>query len=296
MKYNIEILRLIAVVLITFTHTRNTLDSGVFVYIIEDLPQLGTLTLSIISGYLYWTSSKNRKSIFAKKVRTLAIPYLIANGVVIAANLIAYYGFGYNFLNRLSFDYSLITEGLFALNSAPVNPPTYFIRDIFIIFALIELVRNRNFYMLLILVPYAVFGHLLLRYDILALFLTGAVIAHTEKYVKRFYPYIISILLIISIFAILITDIYTYKYVVALLIFTVFFNLKLRFFNVGGFSYLLHLYHSPVIVTTFPLLALYVINPYLSVILQITVAIFACFVIYLLTRKFEKLKILSGGR
>ena len=296
MKYNIEILRLIAVVLITFTHTRHCLDDGVFRYVIEDIPKFGTLTLSIISGYLYWKTAKDKTTIFGKKVKTLLIPYLIANGIVILASSVSHYGFGFNFLNRLSFDYTLLTEGFLSLNSPPINPPTYFIRDIFIIFTLIEFVRSRNLYMLLIIIPYAVFGRLLLRYDILILFLTGVSIAYSEDFIKKYYRYIISAGAVISVLFVCFSDIHTYKYAVAIFVFMLFFNLNVRFFNVGGFSYLLHLYHSPVIVTTFPLLALFITNPYVSVTVQILTALAACFVIYLLTSKFNKLKILSGGR
>jgi|GEM_PF-1485283 len=296
MKYNIETLRLAAVVLITFTHTRNNLDSGVFHYIIEQLPKFGTLTISIISGYLYWATSKNKESIFTKKVKTLLIPYLIANGVVILLTISAQNLFDYNFLNRLSFDYRIITEGLFALNSPPINPPTYFLRDLFIIFTMIELVRNKNLYMLLIIVPYAVFGQLLIRYDILILFFAGVLFAHTEDFIKKNYFYIILIGLIVCASIISFNSIGVYKYPVAILTFILFLNLKVKFFNVGGFAYLLFLYHSPVIVVIFPLLSLFVAQPYLNVTFQIIIAVFACSALYLLTRKYEKLKILSGGR
>lgn len=296
MKYNIEILRLIAVVLIIFTHTRNNLDSGYFYYLVREVPKFGTLTLSIISGYLYWKTSKNKKSIFGKKVKTLLIPYLIANSSVILMTLVFYYGFDFDLLNRLSFNYTLLTEGLLSLNSPPINPPTYFIRDMFIIFTLIEFVRNRNLYMLLIIIPYAVFGNLLYRYDTLLLFLVGIFIAYSEVSIKKYYRYIILLGFIISAFTIYFSDIETYKYVVAIFIFMLFLNMNVQFFNTGGFSYLLHLYHSPIIVTTFPLLALFITNPHVSVFVQILTALFACFVIYLLTRKFNKLKILSGGR
>jgi len=296
MKYNIEILRLISVILITFTHTKHNLENGVLYYIIEELPKFGTLTLSIISGYLYWTASKSNKSIFIKKVKTLAVPYLIVNGIVILMTVLAYYLFNYNFLNRLSFDYHIITEGLFALNSPPINPPTYFIRDLFIVFTIIELIRYRNPYMLLIIIPYTVFGQLMLRYDILILFLTGVLFACTEDFIKKNYLFIILTGIIICSGAVFFTDIHIYKYPIAVLIFILFMNLNVRFFNAGGFAYLLFLYHSPVIILTFPLLKIFSAQPCLNVIFQITTAISVCIVIYLLTRKYKKLTILSGGR
>jgi len=296
MNYGIEILRLIAVVLITFTHTRHNLDSGVLYYITENLPKFGTLALSVISGYLYWKTSKNKQSIFLKKVKTLAIPYLLANAIVTLLVLSAYYFFGYNFLNRLSFDYTIITEGLLALNSPPVNPPTYFIRDIFIIFTLIELVRNRNFYMLLIIVPYAVFGKLLLRYDILVLFLVGVLLAVSEGFIKKNRRCILSFGAVLCAVFIYCSNIDIYRYPIAFFVFILFLHLRITFFNAGGYSYLLHLYHSPVIVATFPLLVMVITDPYMNIIATITIALFFCYALYLLTRKYGKLKILSGGR
>jgi hypothetical protein len=287
---------LIAVVLITFTHTRYTPDSSLFSYFIIDLPKIGTLTLSIISGYLYWITAKDKQSIIGKKIRTLAIPYLIANGIVIVLTLCANYAFGYDFLNRLSFDYSLLTEGLLSLNSPPVNPPTYFIRDIFIIFCMIELLRNRNLYMLLIIVPYAVFGNLLIRYDILVLFIAGVSIAYLEKYIKNYHKTILAVLLLICVLSVNFFNINSYKYPIALLLFLAFFDVKLKFYNVGGYSYLLHLYHSPIIVCSFPLLSLFITDSHLSVAVQILLALSLCYMLYLITRKVEKLKVLSGGR
>jgi hypothetical protein len=57
--------------------------------------------------------------------------------------LILNYGFGYNPLNRLSYDFSILTQGLFALNERPINPPTYFITDIFVLFSIIALFTQK---------------------------------------------------------------------------------------------------------------------------------------------------------
>lgn len=52
-NYSIEVIRLLAVVLITFTHTRHNLESGPWCVLLEEVPKYGTLMLSIVSGYLY---------------------------------------------------------------------------------------------------------------------------------------------------------------------------------------------------------------------------------------------------
>ena len=54
MKSSIELIRLLALVLIVFTHTRNNLESGIAYFIVEKIPAFGTAILSIVSGYLYF--------------------------------------------------------------------------------------------------------------------------------------------------------------------------------------------------------------------------------------------------
>ena len=70
MKPGIELVRLIAVILITFTHTRNNLESGFTYFIVEELPKYGTAILSIISGYLYYTISRHKAGLFDKKIKS----------------------------------------------------------------------------------------------------------------------------------------------------------------------------------------------------------------------------------
>src|SRR5690606_22962716 len=224
MKYSIEFIRLLAVVLITLTHTRHSLikeDSRLTYFIVEELPTIGTVLLSLVSGYLFFTISYNKTNLFLNKVKTLLIPFLIANILVLLLVLLANYGFGYNALNRMTYDFSMITEGVFSLNFPPINPPTYFIRDIFVVFVLIEFVRNRNLYMLLIIIPLLVFGKLLLRYDILLLFLLGMTIANYEAFLtplktKRIICIALVLLSVILVFQ---TDVTIYKYPIALLVF-----------------------------------------------------------------------------
>lgn len=299
MKYSIELARLLAVVLITFAHTRHSLikeDSKLIYFIVEELPTIGTVLLSIISGYLFFKISYNKPKLFANKVKTLLIPFLIANILVLSLVLLANYGFGYNALNRITYDFSMITEGVFSLNSPPINPPTYFIRDIFVIFVLIEFVRNKNFYMLLIIIPLLIFGKLLLRYDILVLFLVGITIAKFEFQLlkPKIKQIIIVLLTIISLFFIFKTDVATYKYPLALLIFIFVLNLKIKFYNVGSYSYLLHLYHSPIIVCAYPLLQKISNNELLLVLLQVIIAFSCTYLLYKITRKVPRLRILCG--
>ena len=290
MKYSIELIRLVAVILIIFTHTKHELTDGIFYFFIEEIPKYGTVILSIISGYLYWKISKNKKSLFSKKIKSLLIPYVIANITILIPVIIANY-FGYNFLNRLTYDFSLISEGLLSINSPPINPPTYFVRDIFIVFVLIELIFGKNLKMLLIIIPLLVFGKLMLRYDILILFITGIFIA--EFKINKYIYLIVSFF--ISIISFLYFNQFS-KYFVSIFIFVLLIDTKIIFFKTGAYSYLLHLYHAPIIVLFYPIISFFVKNAYLNIILQILLAIIFTSLLFLLTRKFNILKILSGGR
>lgn len=298
MKYNIELIRLLAVLLITLTHTRNTIteDTPLAYFFVEQLPTVGTILLSIISGYLFQKVSFSKPNLFLRKVKTLLIPFLIANFSVLCLVLSAKYLFDFNFLNRLSFDFSLITEGILSLNSPPINPPTYFIRDIFVIFVLIELIKNKNLYMLLIIIPLLIFGKLLLRYDILVLFLAGMAVARyeTQLMLPKIKIAILSILALLSVILILKTDITVYKYPVALFVFLSVIHLNIKFYNVGSYSYLLHLYHSPIIVATFPIVHKITQNNIYSVVIQIAISFLLVYVLHLMTRKITGLRILCG--
>uniref|UniRef100_UPI00404AB3AF acyltransferase family protein n=1 Tax=Flavobacterium sp. TaxID=239 RepID=UPI00404AB3AF len=293
MKSSIELIRLLAVILITFTHTRNELSSGFTYVIFEEIPRFGTAILSIISGFLYVKVSNKEPNLFRKKIKSLAIPYLLANVSILLLVLICYYLFHYNPLNRLSYDFKLITEGVFALNSPPINPPTYFIRDIFVIFSVLALVTKRNLKTLYILIPIVLFGTLILRMDVAFLFTIGCLFGiYKEKVPKTF---LISILVGLSILIYFLSPDFL-KFPVAFLIFALLVDWQFKFFNTGRFSYLLHLYHSPIIVITYPLLKKVISDEIGLITSQILVAIFFVWILFLVTKKYSFLKVISGGR
>lgn len=293
MKPSIELIRLIAVILITFTHTRNHLESGIIYFIIEKLPTYGTSILSIVSGYLYYTVSRKKKNLFSKKIKTLAIPYLIANISILLVVLIFNFFFEYNALNRLSYDISIITEGIFSLNSPPINPPTYFIRDIFIIFSFIALISQKEYKSLFVLIPFFLFGTLMLRFDIAFLFVMGVFFAIFKN---RFNKNILIFLTLISVFITALWIPEYLKFPICLLIFITVVNLDFKFYNTGRYSYLLHLYHSPIIVITYPVLSMYIKNALILIIAQIILAVVIVYFLFILSKKYQILKVLSGGR
>jgi len=293
MKGNIELLRIVCVVLLVFTHTRHSFDDGIMHFILYDLPKYGTLILSIISGYLYYSISRKNKNLFAKKIKSLAIPFLFANLSVVIIVSAIFILFDLNYLNRLSFDSGLILEGILSLNSPPINPPTYFIRDIFIIFTLVEILINKKFKLIFLLLPFALFGELILRYEILVLFVVGIVVS---KYLNNKNQKYTQLMLLILVFLSYLFYEPIMKHLISIFIFVSIINMNVKFFNVGGYTYLLHLYHSPVIVFIYPLLSNYISNIYLLVLLQIILSIIMVYLLFLITRRFTVLKILSGQR
>ena len=293
MKPGIELVRLIAVILITFTHTRNNLESGFTYFIVEELPKYGTAILSIISGYLYYTISRHKTGLFDKKIKSLVIPYLIANFSILFLVLIFNYGFGYNPLNRLSYDWSIVLEGLFSLSSPPINPPTYFIRDIFILFSIIALITQKEWKALLVLIPFLLFGKLIIRWDIAFLFVSGIIYAMASERLNK--NILLSICGLSIVVVVLFFDAYL-KFPVALFLFMLTVDLKIKYLNTGRFSYLLHLYHSPVMVITYPVISYLISDTTIRVVIQIIWAIAMAYLLFLTTKKIPALKILSGGR
>ena len=293
MNGSFEFARLICVLLLVFTHTRHNFSEGIAYFILEEVPKVGTLILSLISGYLYYSISRKNKNLFKKKVKSLLIPYLIANISVLSLVLIANFIFEINFLNRLEFNLDLFTEGVISLNSPPINPPTFFIRDIFIIFVLIEIFRNKKYFLLILVFLLAFYGELILRYEILFLFIIGLLIA---KYSDNFRKPFIIFTLIILWLPFFYFEIAELKHLVSILIFVGILAVNLNFKNVGGFTYLLHLYHSPIIVFVYPIISNYFSNEIVKVLIQIISSIIFIYMFYYLTRKITFLKVMSGQR
>lgn len=293
MYYSIEIIRLTAVILITFTHIRHSFESGFMYLFLEQIPLYGTLILSIISGFLYAEVTSSKSHLLKKKVRSLLIPFLIANLVVLVPAYILH-EFGIELLNRFAFDWAIIYDGLLSISSAPVNPPTYFIRDIFVIFVMIETIRSRNYFLFIGILSLAFFGELLLRYDILILFATGFIYSRNGDLFRRFKVPIIFIFIVIGGTLFYFDSIFN-RHFFSMVLFLLLIDWKVNFKNVGGYSYTLHLYHSPIIVVSYPLMLKYIENPYLLVFLQVGAAYSLCYIGYQLIQKLN-LRFMLGGR
>ncbi|PNW26616.1 hypothetical protein BKP44_16210 [Formosa algae] len=138
-----------------------------------------------------------------------------------------------------------------------------------------------------------VFGTLILRLDVAYLFVLGLLYGKFQNVIGK--KVLISATVIITLFVGLWSSEYL-KFPLYFLIFIMSINLNFKFFNTGRYSYLLHLYHAPIIVITYPILSLYIVNPILKIFTQIFLALFFVFLLFLLIKRFEVLKILSGGR
>lgn len=294
MKYGIEIARLIAVLLITFNHTEHTLTDGIAYWVFEELPLFGTPLLLLVCGYLFSAVSKKKNEpLFIKKVKSLLIPFVMANLLVLIPVAFFYYALDINYLQRLSFDYTLITDGLFAFNDVPVNPPTYFIRDIFIVFVAVEFLLYKNWKMLFILVPLLLFGTLIIRWDIPIIFTIGYLLDAYGHYLKKHWLYITAIFLIVVSF---LNERLYLNNTVGFLLFLLSLEIKVKFIKTGAYTYLLHLYHSPIMVFSYPILSLFIDSEVINVVLQILISMSSIYLLYLFTRRFERLRILSGFR
>ena len=292
-KSSIEIIRLIAVILIVFTHTRNELTNGIAYFIVEKIPTFGTAILSIVSGYLYFEISRFKTNLFISKIKSLAIPYFISNILILLMVLFCNYVLEFNSLNRLSYDFSLITEGIFALNSPPINPPTYFVRDIFVIFSIIALITKRDLKTLFVIVPLLLFGTLILREDVAFLFFIGCLYSKFKNNIDKNILIIISVIIGVIIWNYFIDYL---KFPISFLIFILLIDFQFKFYNTGKFSYLLHLYHSPIIVISYPILKMFIENQLFLIVTQIVAALVFTYILFMITKKYTVLNIISGGR
>ena len=286
-------MRVAGVILITFTHIRHDFTDGAAYFILETIPKYGTLLLSVISGYLFCMNPYSSGNLLRKKIKSLLIPFLISNLAVLIPVLVFHF-FGYDYLNRLEYNTILITEGLLSLSSVPVNPPTYFIRDLFVIFCLISLLR-KNYWSLLFILPLLFFGKLILRWDIFYLFITGFIIRKyaLEEKNKIIINAIGALLIIISLYVFKEKELH--RYAIAVLIFINVVTLKFKFVTTGAYTYLLHLYHTPIMIFLFPILHAIYPQPYFETLAQISLSLFFCYIFFLLIRRF-KLMFIVGNR
>ena len=131
--------------------------------------------------------------------------------------------------------------------------------------------------------------------DVISLFIIGWIIAIFKDYLgnrKFFLSLALISLILLSLYFQLFFPI---KFLFAILIFLLFFNKKIEFFNIGGYSYLLHLYHAPIIVITYPLLSFYIKGQVALVLFQFFTPVVSVLCIYRVLKS-QNIKVFTGGR
>lgn len=102
----------------------------------------GVPTLTLIAGFLLYRAGLDQapKKLFAKKFRTLAIPFLVFNLLFIAIVLPLEILFGFtSHTSLLGSSFGKWLDHLFALRHTPFNYPLYFLRDMLVLVALAPL-------------------------------------------------------------------------------------------------------------------------------------------------------------
>lgn len=187
----------------------------------------GVPTLSIISGYLlfhgYHATKLSYVSVIAKKAKTLLIPLLVWNiAVLFALYLVQSLGLtDYSFSVKLSsLDFSAFLRAVTAWNGLPINPPTYFLRDLFVcclLFGLVAWLNKISIWLCLsaVLIAYfaGVLDFILLRPDIMVMFVVGSVLACKQvdltlldRYAVGLFALYVALCVLITSFTFLATD------------------------------------------------------------------------------------------
>lgn len=223
LKARIELSRILLIAAIVFHHIR--IPSELTLYSWDNLGylrgymQIGLLktsasTLTIISGYLCFLSSFERKPIWflRKKFVTLLVPMLLWN-IPMAISIFAFQRNG-QFLGKydelISGDILNWSNALLGITEKPANEPLHFLRNLIAcnVIALFIAIPFRRFpsYSFIIILSFGLFdldGHLVTRNDILVGFFLGALFAsmHTEANAIDFLlPITVPIYLISAFF------------------------------------------------------------------------------------------------
>ncbi|BDT60842.1 succinoglycan biosynthesis protein exoh [Massilia varians] len=95
--------------------------------------------LTLISGYLLFRSGLDRHwgQLMKKKTRTILVPFLAFNLIVLAGAFGAQHYFGLSMAYQLvPFDLSTWMNAAFSIERSPINYPLHFLRDLFVLMAL----------------------------------------------------------------------------------------------------------------------------------------------------------------
>ena len=131
--------------------------------------------------------------------------------------------------------------------------------------------------------------------DVILLFIIGSIISYYKDTIILNKKVLIFVLLCFCMLLIIMRDFYIFKFIFSILIFISLFNVSIKFINIGGMSYLLHLYHAPIIVISYPILSLYFFNNVILVLLQFFISLIILHIIYKIL-KYYNFNIILGNR
>ena len=183
-----------------FDFTKSLFSNAIFRFTVP--------VLSMISGFLYYSSTRNRtyaETIY-DKVKTIAVPFIIFNVILSMAVFYGQYSaiFGAEFRVQL-YPVEIMNwlNSIFGVFDAPINYPTHFLRDIIIIFALFPifsfLLRNAMWLGLLAILIIAYFdldGQLILRNNMIVNFYMGGMLAKFRRNIFDFDRFAVPAILI----------------------------------------------------------------------------------------------------
>jgi succinoglycan biosynthesis protein ExoH len=143
--------------------------------------------LTTVSGYLLFKAGLDLdcRKLISKKVRSLAIPFLTCNGLLVLALYLIQSAYKLPVSYQLyPFNAGIMLDGALGLTQGPVNYPLHFIRDLFILTLLSPLfgllLRHAAFSGLLLLTVIFWFnfdGYLILRKEMPIMFYLGGLVA-----------------------------------------------------------------------------------------------------------------------
>ena len=169
------------------------------IFILDYLTRAAVPILTVFSGYLAYASFKKRRygQIVADKTKRLLVPFLFWNAVALLVCWLGYKVTGFNMaqIADVNSGYAVLSKLIGLDLQLPVNAPTYFIRDLFVIMLLLPVIHwvcSNAYATVIVLGMYLVllwfipgiayFGeafsaHILFRQDMIVFFVLGYYIA-----------------------------------------------------------------------------------------------------------------------
>lgn len=122
----------------------NQLSTLFAIYLKDFLARGAVPILTVISGYLALASYKKRsyRHFITEKTKRLFVPFIVWNTLLLIGGWAAYKLIGLNISNAASVaSVSSIIHNIFGIYQLPINAPTYFLRDLFMIMLILPVIH-----------------------------------------------------------------------------------------------------------------------------------------------------------